>query len=257
MNIKPATTIDEVLYSLDQIMDWALENNSRLGYFPALYRRVTARVKKGIEEEEFANNKLMERLDIIFANRYLVAFDGYMNETRKVPDSWKISFLAAQSNKPLVLQHLLAGMNAHIHFDLGLAAAETVSGKAVEEIKDDFYKINQVLGNMIDEVQLDLAEFWMGFDFFDRMAGRFDEKIAALGIKVSRERAWIVALEAAATTSEDKIQMISELDKKISFLGKKILYPFWLWPGSILMLAKLAEKKDVRTNIECLRYANI
>lgn len=256
MKIAPATTIDEVLFILDQIMDWAIERNSRLGYFPALYRRVTQRVKDGIGQNEFTDNALMERLDIIFANRYIMAFDAYLNQNGVVPASWEISFQAANSHKPLVLQHLLAGMNAHIHFDLGLAAAETMQGAEIEGIKQDFFKINQVLGNMIDEVQLDLAEFWVGFNLLDRLGGRLDERFAAFGIKLSRDKAWKVATQMAMADPDERATITADLDVKISLLGQKILYPFWLWPGSMLMIAKLVEKKDVRNNIECLRFAN-
>ena len=70
-----AETIDEVLQRLDEIIDQAIDQKSRLGYFPALYRKVTRRIKEGIQNDEFESSERMERLDIIFANRYLDAFD--------------------------------------------------------------------------------------------------------------------------------------------------------------------------------------
>lgn len=41
-----ATTITEVVQSLDRILEWSRNNQSRLGYFAALYRAVTVNVKE-------------------------------------------------------------------------------------------------------------------------------------------------------------------------------------------------------------------
>ncbi len=46
----PATSIDEVIVQLTAIIEWSKQNDSRIGYFAALYRKVTVQVKKGIAE---------------------------------------------------------------------------------------------------------------------------------------------------------------------------------------------------------------
>ena len=58
----PAETIDQVIQQLDDIIDWSLELNSRLGYFAALYRKVTLKVKGGISDGFFDDGQRMERL---------------------------------------------------------------------------------------------------------------------------------------------------------------------------------------------------
>lgn len=122
----PATTIDDVIQQLTAIVEWSKQNNARMGYFAALYRKVTIQVKKGIQENYFDNGPRMERLDVIFANRYIQAC--YQYQTGQTPtQSWVRAFNATQHWWPIVLQHLLLGMNAHINLDLGIAAAETVA----------------------------------------------------------------------------------------------------------------------------------
>jgi len=37
----PATSIDEVITQLTAIIEWSKQNDSRIGYFAALYRKVT------------------------------------------------------------------------------------------------------------------------------------------------------------------------------------------------------------------------
>ena len=63
----PAETIDQVIRQLDDIIDWSIRNDSRLGYFAALYRKVTLQVKSGITDGFFEDAERMERLDVIFA----------------------------------------------------------------------------------------------------------------------------------------------------------------------------------------------
>lgn len=72
-------TIDQVIGKLAEIIDWSRTTKSRLGYFAALYRRVTIKVKEGIAESFFDDG---ERMDVIFANRYLVAVEAYRNNAQ-------------------------------------------------------------------------------------------------------------------------------------------------------------------------------
>ena len=70
------TTIDEVITALEQIMDTCTRTGNRLGYFAALYYKVTCRVREGIRNQEFEDGARMERLDVTFANRYLQAWQA-------------------------------------------------------------------------------------------------------------------------------------------------------------------------------------
>ena len=64
-----AQTIDEVIEALDGVLDEARRDGSRLGYFAALYRKVTIEVKKGIAAGYFDDGPRMERLDVLdYAN---------------------------------------------------------------------------------------------------------------------------------------------------------------------------------------------
>ena len=55
-----ARSIDDVLTRLGEIIDQTREDSSRLGYFPALYRRVTAAGGSGIREGFFEDGSRME-----------------------------------------------------------------------------------------------------------------------------------------------------------------------------------------------------
>ena len=119
-----ATAIDQVIAQLGDVIDRSLRERSRLGFFAALYRKVTIKVKEGIAAGRFDDGPRMERLDVTFANRYLEALARFRNGQPPTP-CWLLSFETAATWAPIILQHLLLGMNAHINFDLGIAAATT------------------------------------------------------------------------------------------------------------------------------------
>ena len=86
-----AKTIDEVIVFLDQIVKDEVKDSSKLAYFPILYRKVTIAIKAAIINKEFEDNTRMERLDVVFANRYLKAYSEF--KANQAPSScWAVSF---------------------------------------------------------------------------------------------------------------------------------------------------------------------
>jgi uncharacterized protein DUF5995 len=64
-----------VIRRLTAVVERAEAEGSRLGYFPALYRRVTAAVLAALPT--FDDAERMTRLDVVFAGRYLDAFAAH------------------------------------------------------------------------------------------------------------------------------------------------------------------------------------
>ena len=54
------TTIDHVITELEIIIQESIKKNSTLGYFAALYQKVTIRAKEGIENNYFEDCSRME-----------------------------------------------------------------------------------------------------------------------------------------------------------------------------------------------------
>ena len=94
-NSTSITTTDQVIEGLDQIIENSRENQSPLGYFAALYRKVTISVKEGISNGVFEDGPRMERLDVIFASRYI---DGYhvFHAGKETTLSWAEAFKPAE-----------------------------------------------------------------------------------------------------------------------------------------------------------------
>ncbi|MFP4635849.1 MAG: DUF5995 family protein, partial [Nitriliruptoraceae bacterium] len=65
------TSIDEVIAELDDVIARAIAQRDAAGYFAVLYRKVTATIRDGLATGFFDDAERMERLDVLFAERYL------------------------------------------------------------------------------------------------------------------------------------------------------------------------------------------
>jgi len=244
-------TIDEVIEQLDYIIIKSSNDDSRLGYFPALYKRVTIKVKDKIAANYFDDNDRMEKLDVIFANRYIEAYNNFHNE-ESCSKSWLLSFKTSDSWSPLVIQHLLLGMNAHISLDLGIAAAEVSGEGDIEQLRSDFLKINEILSSLVDEIQDQLSRMWPLLKPIDWFAGRLDESIAAFGMGIARDAAWQVALEYSEINSkEEKETYIFERDLKVETFGSKLANPGFML-NIVIRLLRYLEIGSVKRKIKIL-----
>ena len=149
-------TIDDVVSALDTIVQQSYDQASRLGYFAALYRRVTCAVRDGIAAGRFQDGPLMEKLDVVFASRYLDALATFQAGGKATP-SWILAFRGCDDAGLLILQQLLSGMNAHINLDLGIASAQVSPGDQLPQLKPDFDQINNVLAGLIGTVASEIA----------------------------------------------------------------------------------------------------
>lgn len=247
---SPATTIDEVITQLTAIVEWSKQNNSRMGYFAALYRKVTIQVKKGIQENYFDDGPRMERLDVIFANRYIRAC--YLHFTDQTPTKcWVRAFDATQHWWPIVLQHLLLGMNAHINLDLGIAAAETVPPEELQSLKGDFEKINKVLAGLVGDVQSELAQIWPVLRLLNRFLGSAQTAIINFSMEKARDAAWSFAEQLSPLPTPQRQQAIREKDEMMALFSNVISHPGVT--GSIVTkLIRLGERGTTRQRIEIL-----
>src|SRR5664279_5456169 len=145
-------TIDEVISYLEKIIMWCEINNNCAGYFAVLYYKVTCQIKVCINNKDFEDGARLERLDVVLATRYIDAFHSWISG-RQPGSSWQVAFDSVSRNTPLVLQHLLLGINAHINLDLSIATIMVMKGFALDEMHKDFNAINSILASMIDNVE--------------------------------------------------------------------------------------------------------
>ncbi|WP_299437567.1 DUF5995 family protein [uncultured Aquimarina sp.] len=248
--MKPIKTIDDVISSLDDIIKTSQTSNNPLGYFAALYRRVTIKVKEGIANNFFDDGPRMEKLDVIFASRYLDAYTAYQNNN-PITDSWKIAFDLSKDYWPIVLQHLLIGINAHINLDLGIAAAEVSKGKNIEDLKSDFDKINEILSSLVIEVENDLADIWPTLKKILKFLRKADNFFVDFSMELARDGAWKFAKQLAGTPEDQLKLYITERDQKVTKNGSIITNPGFI-ARVILGIIRIGERGSVADKIEDL-----
>jgi hypothetical protein len=244
-------SIDKVIRQLGDIVDDCRRKSSRLGYFAALYRIVTLKVRDGIIAGDFEDNDRMEKLDVLFANRYIEAYEQYHSGSAPLTRSWLSAFQAAEKWRLLIIQHLLLGINAHINLDLGIAAALTSPGDKIDELKNDFDKINDILSGLLDIVQDRINSVSRGFALLDRIGGRTDEAIMNFSIQKAREEAWKFATELADLPPQEQQNLITKKDQEIRNLAELVQSPGW-FVNLIAFFIRLFESGNVLKVIDVL-----
>lgn len=265
----PATTIDEVLAELEEIIADSAAKGLRTGYFAALYHKVTSKVKEGIARNDFEDGPRMERLDVLFANRYLEALNKWNNKLLP-SSSWQAAFEATEKSSVLVLQHLLMGINAHINLDLGIAAVEAIQTGQIQDIHKDFDAINAILGAMTYEVIHDINRISPLLSLIGKHSGNTETLLVQFSIGNARDGAWCFAEELSLKKGVEYDACIAQRDKDIATLANslvrmrgfirftiRIIHLFELKdPKKIIHILFTAKKKFIKA-VELTGLANV
>jgi len=233
-------TIESVIVALDEIVDRSIESGSELGYFAALYRRVTQEVANGIAAGAFEDGRRMEELDVVFANRYLAAYHAF-RRGEEITGSWQAAFDAEQHQGLSALQHLLLGMNAHINLDLGIATSEVARGTPMD-LKADFMQINEILRSQINGTQNRIARFVRPLRLVDRLLGSIDEQLSMFSISYARDKAWTQTLEFCASQPGSRAALVRQRDEDVSSFAQKLIKPRGFLVRLCIFLLRLFER---------------
>lgn len=251
MNPPKITTISKVILVLERIVKECEEQQNPRGYFAVLYLKVTKAVKEGIENKVFQDNERMEQLDVVFASRYIDAY--YLSKTKKpITESWTAAFKLDKLYWPIVLQHLLIGMNAHINLDLGIAAAEVMKGKNIEDLHDDFNHINTILASLVSDVEKDLSEIWPTLSKILKLTKKVDNFLVNFSMTLARDGAWKFAQYLSKADPNSWHTAIKNRDLKVAKKAQIITKPGKL-VSFIFAIVRIGEKGNVLDKIQDLK----
>ena len=223
-----AVSIDQIITDLEAIITDSIATGNRAGYFAALYHKVTCRVKEGILAGEFENAARMEQLDVTFASRYITAYKQWQQK-QQPSASWLLAFGIFNKSSKVVLQHLLAGMNAHINLDLGIAVVEVANtlNQPLTLIHKDFNAINTILSALTYEVINELNQVSPLLS----LAGLHAQNNSILiqfALGNARDGAWCFAEDLFTRKDQDYLNLIAKRDDDINKLGIGIARPVGL-----------------------------
>jgi hypothetical protein len=110
-----------------------------------------------------------------------------------------VTFDAGGRPEPIMVQHMFAGVNAHIGLDLGIAAEAISSGPQLFTLREDFDRINAVLASQVTGLVEDINE--LSPVLADLYAVLRNGQINLINdtVQAYRDDAWIFATILAAT----------------------------------------------------------
>jgi len=240
------TTIDGVIDCLQSIVDDTIAAQSRLGYFAALYKRMTMAIRDGMRTGKFDDNARIERLDVTFASRYLVTRDQYFAGELH-GQSWLQAYNASSAANLTILQQLLIGINPHIMIDLGVAAARTCPGAQLAGLEKDFNTVNAIILSLFPVIDAELDALSPFERFVDHsFLGFLKDKAIDLSIDEGRKSSWAFATKLAYLDLPAQAIAIGKRDLEGLALGSCIL------KDPMAAIARKRESADVVKNIQVL-----
>lgn len=253
--LKTAENLLESIANFDAIVTWAINAPSGIGYFATIYKRATIAMKKAIETGGFQHPTVMTRFTLTFSQRYFDALNAHFHPTDyKGPTHvWQWAFDGVAYEEPIIFQHLLTAVCAHINLDLGISAAQVGAG-AMDDLHDDFNMVNAILGSQVQGVFDALADVSPRTQTIrDLLPGDEVEEINALMV-VFRDLAWKFA-NVLADSPEDFQELVDLQDSRACLLSTCYLYP----PDKIRSVVDwIADKesRDVARNVRALDVAS-
>lgn len=166
------------------------------------YLRMTGAVLDRIDQHGFDDPVWVAGLLDRFAGYYFDSLDGGPHE-RPIAEPWVLAHAAAVGHDAHPFQLLIAGVNAHINYDLVATVVDVLddewhhldpTGREVR--RHDYDVINDVIAATADLVQehvLVRRVKWMGVA--DRMLGRWDERAAVKLLATWRTQVWRHSME--------------------------------------------------------------
>jgi len=231
---------------MDALIEAAELHSDPLGFFAAMYRGVTLRVREGIHKGRFEDGPRMDRFDAHFARRYLDALAAWRSGGA-LTRSWRLAFESADTHDLTIIQHLFLGVNAHINLDLAIATAEFNA----PEMRADFNAINEIIGSLLEDVQRMISDFSPGFHLIDRSLLSIDEAVANFSLRRARRDAWYHAQVLTDLEAHDHERAVVYLDRRTSFLARLIRRPDGI-TGHVFRLAKALESDDTAAIVSTL-----
>ncbi|GAB5541699.1 MAG: DUF5995 family protein [Sandaracinaceae bacterium] len=243
-------TMKESIEVLDDLIGWGQREESPIGYFAALYRKVGWAIEAALQAGKFEHPDTLVKLDVVFFNRYLEALHlWHTGEGASAP--WQIAFDATRDEKLIVLQHLAMAMNAHIDLDLGVATADVVPEEDLLAFRKDFDTMNAVLASLMHDVENDMGLIFALLKPINCLFGPEEDGILDLSMDEVRARAWANCLRLSRLEGEARAEAIERLAASTATLSCIIRDPGPLGSLAVQWIRR-RESGDVAQKIEDL-----
>ncbi len=225
---NPPHSIEDVIALMNHI-DATLPDSDGLKWFNRLYNLVTQAVASAGTSGRFINAHHVNRLDVLFAQRY---FNAIVLNAKggACPKAWRPLLHYRQRPGVSRLQFALAGMNAHINHDLAFAVIDTcreveTSPSTSGPFHNDFLIVNKILEETEKTSTPVLLTGMLGK--LERGMGHVDNLMAMWSVRRARDSAWTNAQVLWSLRGDQHLfdSFAMTLDGMTGFAGRGLLVP--------------------------------
>jgi hypothetical protein len=222
----------DVIVALEEIQADAdgrppLHRHDGVACFDYLYTVITKNVLRCLQsrlaedDPRFQDLDFMACLDVAFAKRYLAAM-GTGEAQPFPPRCWQVLMDHREQRDISPLMFAVAGVNAHVNFDLPFALVEacTVRGCELESgtNRADYQLINQIFAlNMQQLRQHFESRFERGFD--QAVISKIENMVGDVVVVLARDLAWMKA-KRLWRVHEDEARMVRMAESRDRWVAR-------------------------------------
>jgi hypothetical protein len=166
--------------------------NNPVADFNHLYWTITSTVLDHLNAGAFRDPEFLTLLDVEFAKRYFDALRRWGQAATDTPHSWRVLFRHLYDRDIQSLPAAVAGVNAHVNYDLPFALIATwtklKSGPSVVIQHQDYLHINEIFFEKIPQLRRGYLSYWQLV--IDRLNGPLDDFIQDRAVEIARNHAW-------------------------------------------------------------------
>jgi hypothetical protein len=223
--VDQLTEVQKVLEGLPPLYD-----ENPVADFNKLYTTITRRILQRHEADDFADPAFLNRLDVEFARRYIQALRWWSVGSSLTPRAWRVLFERAADTELRSLPCAVAGVNAHINFDLPFAlvatwehVGHTDSGSRQHR---DYLLVNEAFETEIPGLRRAFLAGWQRH--IDRLNLGFDDWYQNLLVELSRGLAWERAQKLwSRRRNRSAVEVMKRtFDGQTARVGRALLSPF-------------------------------
>lgn len=220
----PAITVTELVARLEEIAATTVPGDG-LADFNRMYLSVTRAVRQRTVDGGFRDRRFMEHLTGTFGGLYL---DAVRTADEGTSRAWAPLFETQRAGR-LSIQYALAGMNAHINYDLPIAVVRTcraLGTRPTPAVAADYRAITDLLAEQQEAVRRSFLD-GLALETDRRLTGPVADLVGSWSIARARDAAWTHALVLHELDGVDPLEreFLATLGRSVGMAGRMLLAP--------------------------------
>ncbi|GAA5187023.1 DUF5995 family protein [Rugosimonospora acidiphila] len=205
------------------------DDENPVAAFNHLYWTITSTILDHLNQGAFRDPEFLTVLDVEFAKRYFNAIRLWGRSAAQTPEAWKVLFRQIDNKGIRSLPAAIAGVNAHVNYDLPFAVVRTWellgTDYSSEPQHQDYLHVNEIFYEKIPQLRRGYLSTWQLV--IDRLNGPLDDWYEDRAVEIARDIAWMDAKRLwAMRGSPERIGRAgTSLDHHTALIGWALLSP--------------------------------